>query len=90
MDYGVKDSGVAINKLSYVKNRRSHAKKFVGRKNMLNSLFEDGRNFTLIIDKDSTTTTFYSVDFVIDDFEDGYNVDNRSYEIMFEAIPVTQ
>jgi len=88
MDYGVKDSGVAINKLSYEKNRRSHAKKFVGRKNMLNSLFEDGRNFTLIIDKDSTVTTYDSVQFLIDDFEDGNQAEVNTYHITLEVIPI--
>ena len=88
MNYGVLDGGVAINELSYEKNRKTQAKKFVGRKNMLNSLFEDGRNFTLIIDKDSTHTTYNSVEFEIDDFEDGSQTNTQTYQITLEAIPI--
>ena len=90
MDYGVKD-GVAINALKYEKNRRTQAHKFIGRKNMLNNFSEDHdfKIVSLIIDKDSTTTTYDSVTFDIDDFEDGHTNDVNTYRLVLEAIPTT-
>jgi len=89
MDYGVKDGGVAINALKYVKNRRTQAHKFLGRKNMLNNFSEDHgiKLISLIVDKNSTLTTYDSVTFEIEDFEDGHTADVNTYRICLEAIP---
>ena len=88
MDYGVKD-GVAINSLKYEKNRRTQAHRFVGRKNMLNNFSEDHdfKIVSLIIDKESTTTTYDSVTFDIDDFEDGHTNDVNTYRVTLVAVP---
>ena len=75
MDYGVFDGGVAISDLTYPKNRRIHAHQFIGRKNMLNSFhdaFFDFKEITLIINRDSIDPTNTTVDFRIENFEDGF------------------
>ena len=89
MNYGVLDSGVAINQLSYNVNRKTHAQRYVGRKNMMNSFkdtFTQFKTLTLTINRNSIDPTNNSVDFTIQEFEDGYIGSYHSYTITLEAI----
>ena len=89
MNYGVLDSGVAINQLSYNVNRKTHAQRYVGRKNMMNSFIDTFTQFkplTLTINRNSIDPTNNSVDFTIQEFEDGYIGSYHSYTITLEAI----
>jgi hypothetical protein len=87
MDYGVKDSGVAINQLRYTKQIQSHNERFVGRKTMLNS-FEDGLpDLDLIISKDSDVTTSSSVQFEIKDFNEKKVLSRHNqYDVTLTAV----
>ena len=89
MNYGVLDSGVAINQLSYNINRKKHAQRYVGRKNMMNSFkdnFSEFKTLTSTINRESIDPTNNSVDFTIQEFEDGYIGSYHSYTITLEAI----
>ena len=89
MNYGVLDSGVAINQLSYNINRKTHAQRYVGRKNMMNSFkdnFSEFKTLTLTINRESIDPTNNSVNFTIQEFEDGYIGSYHSYTITLEAI----
>ena len=88
MNYGVLDSGVAINQLSYERNRRTHGQRYVGRKNMMNSFkdnFSQFKTITLTINRESIDPTNNSVDFTIQEFEDGYIGSYHSYTLVLEA-----
>ena len=89
MNYGVLDSVVAITQLSYNINRKTHAQRYVGRKNMMNSFkdnFSEFKTLTLTINRESIDPTNNSVDFTIQEFEDGYIGSYHSYTITLEAI----